>query len=111
MMTLSVTDLIHPTAVISAEAEIAHDVQIGPYAIIEGHVRIEPGCVVESHACLSGPMTMGRNNFVGHGSVLGKSPQHKGYHGETTTLRIGDDNVFREHVTIHRGTSQGTGET
>ncbi len=110
-MTLSVTDLIHPTAVISSEAEIAHDVQIGPYAIIEGPVRVGPGCVIESHACLCGPLSMGRDNFVGHGAILGKSPQHKGYRGEATWLRIGDENVFREHVTVHRGTLQGTGET
>ena len=70
-----------------------------------------PGSEVESHACLSGPLTMGRDNFVGHGAVLGKSPQHKGYRGETTRLRVGDDNVFREHVTVHRGTVQGGGET
>jgi UDP-N-acetylglucosamine acyltransferase len=111
VMSLSVTDLIHPTAVISSEAEIAPDVQIGPYAIVEGQVRIEPGCVIEGHACLCGPMTMGRDNFVGHGAVLGKSPQHKGYRGEETSLRIGEENVFREHVTVHRGTLQGTGET
>ncbi len=54
---------------------------------------------------------MGRDNFVGHGAVLGKSPQHRGYRGEPTLLRIGDGNVFREHVTIHRGTVQGGGET
>jgi UDP-N-acetylglucosamine acyltransferase len=110
-MSLSVTDLIHPTAVISPEAEMAPDVQIGPYAIIEGRVCIGPGCIIESHACLTGPLTMGRDNFVGHGAVLGKSPQHKGYRGEETSLRIGNENVFREHVTVHRGTMQGTGET
>jgi UDP-N-acetylglucosamine acyltransferase len=110
-MSLSVTDLIHPTAVISSEVELAADVQIGPYAVIEGQVRIGPGCVIESHACLCGPLSMGRDNFVGHGAVLGKSPQHKGYRGEVTSLRIGNENVFREHVTVHRGTLQGTGET
>ena len=52
-------------------------------------------------------MDMGRDNFVGHGAVLGKSPQHKGYRGEPTSLRIGDGNVFREHVTVHRGTVAG----
>jgi UDP-N-acetylglucosamine acyltransferase len=111
VMTTTVSEQIHPTAVISGEAEIAPDVQIGPYAIVEGPVRIESGCVIESHACLCGPMTMGRDNFVGHGAVLGKSPQHKGYRGEATSLRIGDENVFREHVTVHRGTLQGNGET
>jgi UDP-N-acetylglucosamine acyltransferase len=56
-------------------------------------------------------MTLGRGNFVGHGAVLGKSPQHKGYRGEPTSLWVGDDNVFREHVTVHRGTVPGGGET
>ena len=110
-MGLIVSELIHCTAVIDPQADLAPDVQVGPYSVIEGPVRIGPGCVIESHACLSGPMTMGRNNFVGHGAVLGKSPQHKGYRNEPTTLVIGDDNVFREHVTIHRGTAQGNGET
>jgi UDP-N-acetylglucosamine acyltransferase len=110
MSTLT-SEYVHPTAVIAPEAELADDVQIGPYAIIEGPVRVGPGCVIEGHACLSGPLTMGCDNFVGHGAVLGKSPQHKAYRGESTWLHIGDGNVFREHVTVHRGTVQGGGET
>jgi UDP-N-acetylglucosamine acyltransferase len=110
-MTLTLTELIHPTAVIDPEAEIAPDVRIGPYAVIEGPVRIGPGCVIESHVSLTGSLTMGRDNFVGHGAVLGKSPQHKGYRGEPTSLVVGDGNVFREHVTVHRGTVQGGGVT
>jgi UDP-N-acetylglucosamine acyltransferase len=110
-MPLTEPEVIHPTAVIDAEAEIAPDASVGPYAIIEGPVRIGPGCVIESHACLCGPMVLGRDNFVGHGAVLGKSPQHKGYKGEPTALRVGDGNTFREHVTVHRGTVQGGGET
>jgi UDP-N-acetylglucosamine acyltransferase len=98
-------------AVVDPDAVIAPDVQVGPYAIIEGAVRIGSGCVVEAHACLCGPMTLGRHNFVGHGAVLGKGPQHKGYRGEATGLEIGDENVFRELVTIHRGTVQGNGVT
>jgi UDP-N-acetylglucosamine acyltransferase len=110
-MTLTVTELIHPTAVIDPEAEIAPDVQIGPYAIIEGRVRIGPGCVIDGHAGLCGPLTMGSGNYVGYCAALGKSPQHRGYWGELTSLRIGDGNVFREYVTVHRGTEQGGGET
>jgi UDP-N-acetylglucosamine acyltransferase len=110
-MPLTTTELVHPSAVIDPEAEIASDVSIGPYAVIEGRVRIGPGCVIEGHACLSGPMTLGADNFVGYAAVLGKSPQHKGYRGEPTSLRIGDGNVFRELVTVHRGTVQGNGET
>ena len=90
---------------------LAPDVQVGPYAIIEGPVEIGPGCVIEAHACLNGPLVMGADNFVGHGAVLGKSPQHRAYRGESTSLRIGERNVFREFVTVHRGTVQGTGVT
>jgi UDP-N-acetylglucosamine acyltransferase len=110
-MTLALAELVHPTAVISAEAELSADVQVGPFAIIEGPVRVGPGCIIEGHACLNGPLTMGRDNFVGHGAVLGKGPQHKGYRGEATTLSIGDGNVFREYVTVHRGTPEGGGRT
>jgi UDP-N-acetylglucosamine acyltransferase len=110
MSTLT-SEMVHPTAVVAPEADLAFDVQIGAYAIIEGPVRIGPGTIIESHVCLCGPMELGRENFVGHGAVLGKSPQHKGYRGEATTLRIGDGNVFREHVTVHRGTVAGGGET
>jgi UDP-N-acetylglucosamine acyltransferase len=110
MSTLT-SELVHPTAVIDPQAELADDVQVGPYAIIEGAVKVGQGTIIEAHACLCGPMEMGRDNFVGHGAVLGKSPQHKGYRGEATTLRIGDANVFREHVTVHRGTVAGGGET
>ena len=82
-----------------------------PYTIIEGPVEVGPECVIEGHACLTGPLTMGAENFVGHGAVLGKCPQHRGYRGEATSLRIGDRNVFREYVTIHRGTVDGGGVT
>ncbi len=110
-MALTLMELIHPSAVIDPEAEIASDVKVGPYAVIEGPVKVGSGCVIEGHACLSGPLIMGKENVVGHGAVLGKGPQHKGYRGEPTLLRIGDGNIFREHVTINRGTVQGGGET
>jgi UDP-N-acetylglucosamine acyltransferase len=111
MMTVAISDGIHATATIDPEATLANDVQIGPYAIIEGPVEIGPECVIEAHACLCGPLTMGLRNFVGYGAVLGKSPQHRGYRGEPTLVRIGADNVFREYVTVHRGTVQGNGVT
>jgi UDP-N-acetylglucosamine acyltransferase len=110
-MATIVSELTHPTAVIDLEAAIAPDVRIGPYVVIEGPVEIGPGCIIEAHACLSGPLSMGRDNFVGHGAVLGKAPQHRGYQGEETSVHIGDGNVFREFVTVHRGTAQGTGTT
>lgn len=96
---------IHPTAIVAAEAELADDVVVGPYAIIEGAVRIGPGCVLRPHVHLIGPLTMGRGNTCYTGCVLGERPQHLKYHDEPTRTEIGDHNIFREHVTVHRGTS------
>lgn len=110
-MTLAISDLIHPTAVIGPDVELEADVQIGPYAILEGPMRIGSGCVIEGHACLTGPLEMGRNNFVGHGALLGKNPQSRAYRGEPTLVRIGDGNTLREYVTVHRGTVDGGGIT
>jgi UDP-N-acetylglucosamine acyltransferase len=96
---------VHPTAVIAPEADLAADVVVGPFAVIEGSVRLGPGCVVRPHAHLIGPLTMGRGNKVFTGAVLGERPQHLKYNDEPTGLEIGDDNTFREYVTIHRGTT------
>jgi UDP-N-acetylglucosamine acyltransferase len=96
---------IHPTAVVSAEAELADSVVVGAYAVIEGKVRIGPNCVIRPHAVLSGPLTMGQGNMVFSGAVLGERPQHLKYNGEPTSLEIGEHNVFREHASIHRGTT------
>mgnify|MGYP005847955673 CR=1 FL=1 len=95
--------LIHPTAIISPEACIADGVRIGPYAIIDGPVTIETGCRIGPHCHLLGRLSLGRDNTVGTGCVLGAEPQHLGYQGEDTVTIIGDGNIFREHVTVHRG--------
>jgi len=96
---------IHPTAVISGEAELADNVVVGPHVVIEGRVKIGADCVLRPHSFLCGPLTMGRGNVVFSGAVLGERPQHLKYNDEPTGLEIGDYNVFREHVTIHRGTA------
>jgi UDP-N-acetylglucosamine acyltransferase len=96
---------VHPTAVISSEAVLANGVQIGPYAVIEGMVRIGSGCIIRPHAYLRGPLTMGARNTVFSGVILGEDPQHLKYQNEPTSLEIGEGNVFREHVTVHRGTN------
>ena len=93
---------IHPTALIDPQAELADDVQVGPYAVIEGPVKLGPGCVVRAHAHLMGYLTVGRGNDIGSGCVLGDRPQHLQYNGEPTRVEIGDFNVFREHCTVHR---------
>jgi UDP-N-acetylglucosamine acyltransferase len=96
---------IHPSAVISDEAELADDVEVGPYVVLEGRVRIGRGCVLKPMAHLVGPLTMGQGNQVFTGAVLGEAPQHLHYAGEPTSLEIGDCNTFREHVTVSRGTA------
>jgi len=101
---------IHPTALVSSEAVLASDVQVGPHAIIEGKVEIGPGCVIRPFAYLRGSLTMGSRNVVFSGAVLGEDPQHLKYRNEPTSLEIGDGNVFREYVTVHRGTT-ATGTT
>lgn len=98
--------LIHPTAVISPQAELADDVQVGPYCVLEGAVKLGPGCVLRPHSYLIGPLTMGKNNLVFSGCVIGDQPQHLRFSGEPTSTEVGDGNVFREHVTVHRGTTQ-----
>lgn len=96
---------IHPTAVISLEADLGEDVEVGPYVVIEGPVKVGTGCVLRPGAHLMGPMSMGRYNSVFSNAVLGEQPQHTKYRGEPTRLEIGDHNIIREHVTIHRGTT------
>src|SRR5207244_2239426 len=105
IMPIAPSAQVHPTAILSPEAEVAEGVQIGPYTIVEGAVQIGPGCIIRPHACLSGPLTMGRENQIFSGAVLGERPQHLKYQGEPTRLEIGDRNIFREGVTVHRGTT------
>jgi len=96
---------IHPTALVGPEAELADGVEVGPYVVLEGRVRVGPGCVLRPYVHLCGPLTMGRGNVVFSGCVLGERPQHLRYNDEPTFVEIGDHNIFREHVTVHRGTT------
>ena len=104
------SERIHPTALLSAETAIGDGAYIGPYVITEGPVTIGPGCVIRPHSYLIGPLLLGRENDVGPGAVLGERPQHLRDAGDGTRTVIGDHNIFREHVTVHRGT-QATGQT
>jgi UDP-N-acetylglucosamine acyltransferase len=102
---------IAETAIVSSEAALADDVVIGPYAIIGPHVTIGAGTTVGPHMRIEGPARIGeRNRFVGQASI-GTDPQDLKFRGEKTELRIGNDNVFREFVTINRGTVGGGGVT
>jgi len=106
---------IHPSAIISQEARLAENVTVGPFVVIDGPVVVGEGTVIHAHAHLIGPATLGANNEICTGAVIGGTPQHLAYKGEVTTLEIGDGNIFREYTTIHRampaGTGSGTGIT
>lgn len=97
--------MIHPTAVVDPAAEIDASATIGPHAVIEGPVRIGAETRVMAHAVLRGATQLGRRNVVHPGAVLGGEPQDLAFSGAETFLTVGDDNVFREHVTVHRGTA------
>lgn len=99
---------IHPTAVIDPKAEIDGEVDIGPYVVIEGPVKINRGTRVMAHAYLTGWTEIGADNEIHPGVVLGGAPQDKAYKGAETYLKIGDRNIFREHVQVHRGTVAGS---
>ncbi len=103
--------LIHPTAIIDPKAELASDVEVGPYSIIEAQVSIDSGTVIGPHVVVRGPTQIGKNNQFFSFSSIGEACQDKKYNGEPTKLIVGDNNVFREYVTLHRGTVQDRGET
>lgn len=96
---------IHSTAIVSQEAVIADDVVIGPFCIVEGRVRIGAGCILHARSHLIGPLTLGVNNEIFSNAIIGEKPQHFMYKNEPTSVEIGDGNIFRENVTIHRGTT------
>ncbi|HRJ27752.1 MAG TPA: acyl-ACP--UDP-N-acetylglucosamine O-acyltransferase [Fimbriimonadaceae bacterium] len=98
---------IHPTSVVESGAQLADDVVVGPFCFVEAGVELGPGCWLDSHVTIKSGTTLGARNVVGQGAILGGDPQDRKYKGEPTFLRIGDDNVFREYVTIHRATGEG----
>jgi len=102
---------IHPTAIIDPGATIGQDVEIGPYAVIGEGVEIGDECEIGPHVRISGPTKIGiRNRFTGNAS-FGTDPQDLKFGGEKTRLEIGDENLFREFVTVNRGTVGGGGIT
>lgn len=98
--------MIHPTAIVDARARLATDVEVGPYSIIGAEVEIGSGTVIGPHVVVRGPTRIGKNNRFFQFASVGEDCQDKKYKGEPTRLEIGDDNVIRESVTIHRGTVQ-----
>jgi UDP-N-acetylglucosamine acyltransferase len=102
---------IHPTAIVDVRAELDASVEVGPYCVVGAGVAIGAGTRLMSHVVIEGPTALGRDNLVHPFAVLGGKPQHKRAKGDDAApsrLVVGDGNVFREHVTIHRGTDGGT---
>jgi len=94
--------MIHPTATIHPKAKLHASVRVGPYAVIDEGVELGADCFVGPHVYLTGLTTVGARNRFHAGCVIGDAPQDLKYRDEPTRLRVGDDNVFREHVTVHR---------
>jgi UDP-N-acetylglucosamine acyltransferase len=103
--------MIDSRAVISPQADIASDVHIGPFSVIGADVTIGAGTWIGPHVVINGPTCIGMNNKVYQFASLGDAPQDKKYNGEPTRLEIGDRNVFRESVTVNRGTTHDKGVT
>jgi UDP-N-acetylglucosamine acyltransferase len=98
--------MIHPTAIIHPKTQLDSTVNVGPYAVIDEHVTVGPNCRIGPHAHLTGHTTAGANNTFHTGCVIGEAPQDLKYQGEPTRLRIGNHNIFREHVTVHRSNTE-----
>ncbi|PTB89953.1 acyl-[acyl-carrier-protein]--UDP-N-acetylglucosamine O-acyltransferase [Pseudidiomarina aestuarii] len=98
--------MIHSTAIIDPKAKLGNNVSVGPYSIIGPDVEIGDDCVIAPHVVIRGPTIIGRNNKIFQFASVGEDCQDKKYAGEPTRLEIGDNNVIRECVTIHRGTVQ-----
>lgn len=103
--------MIHPTAIIDPSAKLADNVEVGPWTVIGPNVEIGEGTKIESHVVIKGPTWIGRNNHIFQFSTVGEATPDLKYRGEDTRLVIGDNNVIREGVTIHRGTVQDRSET
>lgn len=101
------TSQIHPTATVHPEARVGPSCVIGPGAVIEAHVELGEGCEVGPWVQIAGWTRVGRRNRFHAGAVIGDLPQDLRFKGGETWLEIGDDNIFREHVTIHRSNKPG----
>jgi len=102
---------IHPLAIVEAGAELGADVEVGPFCHVHPGVRIGDRTKLLSHVVVGGYTTLGTDNVVHPGAVVGGMPQDKTYRGEPTTLTVGNHNIIRECVTISRGTVKGGGAT
>ncbi len=102
---------IHAAALVDPGAELASDVEVGAFSVVGPHVRIGAGTVIGPHAVVTGRTTLGARNRIFQFASIGDIAQDRKYGGEPVTTTIGDDNVFREFVSVHSGTAQDRGDT
>jgi UDP-N-acetylglucosamine acyltransferase len=99
--------LVHPTAIVEPDCELAEDVEVGPFSVLRHGTLLGPRCKVDAHVLLE-HTTAGADCEFSFGAAIGGKPQDTNYHGEPTRVIMGDRNVLREYVTIHRSTGEGT---
>jgi len=102
---------IHPTALVDPGAELSGDVEVGAFSVVGARVRVGAGTVIGPHAVVTGRTTIGARNRIFQYASIGDIAQDRKYGGEPVTTTIGDDNVFREFVSVHSGTAQDRGDT
>lgn len=102
---------VSPLAQIDPRARIGRDVYIGPFCLVGPHAAIGDGCRLDSHVVIAGHTTIGERNRFWPNCVIGGEPQDKTYHNSNTRVEIGDDNQFREGVTVNRGADKEDGVT
>ncbi len=102
---------VNPTAIIHSRARVASSVRVGPFTVIGEGVELGDDCEVMSHVVIEGPTRIGKRNRIFSYAVVGFPCQDLKYKGEPTCLEIGDDNILREFITLHRGTADGGGVT
>ena len=103
--------MIHDQAIVDPAATLADSVTVGPWSLIGPGVEIGPGTIIEPHVVIRGPTKIGANNHIYQFSSVGEATPDLKYRNEPTRLVIGDNNIIRENVTIHRGTVQDRSET
>ena len=101
------TQKIHPTAIVSAKAQLGVNVEVGPFCVIGDEVKIGEGTILKSHVVIEGDTQIGKNNLIFPFASIGLEPQDLKFKGEKSKVIIGDNNKIREHVTIHLGTQDG----
>ncbi|MCX8093013.1 MAG: acyl-ACP--UDP-N-acetylglucosamine O-acyltransferase [Candidatus Goldbacteria bacterium] len=99
--------MIHETALVSKKAKIGNNVRIGAFTIIDDEVEIGDNCEIGPKVHLLNGVKIGNNNYIGEGTLIGNDPQDLKFKGHKTFVHIGDNNVIREYVTIHKSTAEG----